>query len=117
MTDIELASIDRVDLREVWPNEAVDFTPWLAENISRLGQALGIDLELQETEAAVGGYSLDLLATDTNGSRTVVIENQLEPTNHDHLGKLLTYAAGLDANIVVWLTKNSGTSTGKRWIG
>ena len=63
MTDIELASIDRVDLREVWPNEAVDFTPWLAENISR-GQALGIDLELQETEAAVGGYSLDLLATD-----------------------------------------------------
>ena len=105
MTDIDLSSIDRVDLREVWPNEAVDFTPWLAENISRLGQALGIDLELQETEAAVGGYSLDLLATDTNGSRTVVIENQLEPTNHDHLGKLLTYAAGLDANIVVWLTK------------
>ena len=105
MTSTELASIDRVDLREVWPNEAADFTPWLAENISRLGQALGIDLELQETEAAVGGYSLDLLATDTNGSRKVVIENQLESTNHDHLGKLLTYAAGLDANVVVWLTK------------
>ena len=105
MSDIELASIDRVDLREVWKDEAANFTPWLAENISRLGEALGLDLELQETEAPVGGYSLDLLATDTNGSRTVVIENQLEPTNHDHLGKLLTYAAGLDANIVVWLTK------------
>ncbi len=105
MSDIELASIDRVDLREVWPNEADDFTPWLAENIAELGKALGLDLDVRETEAPVGGYSLDILATDSNGDRKVVIENQLEATNHDHLGKLLTYAAGLDANVVVWLTK------------
>ena len=105
MSDIDLASIDRVDLREVWPHEADDFTPWLAENISRLGEALGLDLELQDTEAAVGGYSLDVLATDLNRNRTVVIENQLESTDHNHLGQLLTYAAGLDASVVVWITK------------
>ena len=105
MSGNELASIERVDLREVWEHEADDFTPWLAENISRLGEALGIDLELQEREAAVGGYSLDVLATDLNGNRTVVIENQLESTDHNHLGQLLTYAAGLDASVVVWITK------------
>ena len=105
MTTPNLAKIERVDLREAWPNEARDFTPWLAENIAELGEALGMDLELQQTEAAVGGYSLDVLATDLNQDRPVIIENQLEPTNHDHLGKLLTYAAGYDANVIVWLTR------------
>ena len=105
MTTPNLAKIERVDLREAWPNEARDFTPWLAKNIAELGEALGMDLELQETEAAVGGYSLDVLATDPNQNRPVIIENQLEPTDHDHLGKLLTYAAGHDANVVVWLTR------------
>ena len=105
MTTPNLAKIERVDLREAWPNEAVDFTPWLAENIAVLGEALGMDLELQDTEAAVGGYSLDVLATDLNQNRPVIIENQLETTNHDHLGKLLTYAAGYDANVIVWLTR------------
>ena len=106
MTTPNLAKIERVDLREAWPNEARDFTPWLAANIAELGEALGMDLELQETEAAVGSYSLDLLATDINTNRPVIIENQLETTNHDHLGKLLTYAAGYDAGVVVWLTRN-----------
>ena len=105
MTTPNLAKIERVDLREAWPNEARDFTPWLARNIDELAEALGMDLELQETEAAVGGYSLDVLATDLNQNRPVIIENQLETTNHDHLGKLLTYAAGYDANVIVWLTR------------
>ena len=64
-----------------------------------------MDLELQETEAAVGGYSLDVLATDLSQNRPVIIENQLEATNHTHLGQLLTYAAGYDANVIVWLTR------------
>ena len=105
MTTPNLAKIERVDLREAWPNEAQDFTPWLAKNIGELGEALGMDLEWQETEAAVGGYSLDVLAIYLNQNRPVIIENQLEPTNHDHLGKLLTYAAGYDANVIVWLTR------------
>ena len=105
MTTPNLAKIERVDLREAWPNEARDFTPWLAENIAELGEALGMDLELQQTEAAVGGYSLDVLATDLNQDRPVIIENQLEATNHAHLGQLLTYAAGYDANVIVWLTR------------
>ena len=106
MTTANLAKIERVsDLRATWPNEAQHFTPWLAENIAELGEALGMDLELQQTEAPVGGYSLDILATDLNSSRPVIIENQLETTDHDHLGKLLTYAAGFDAEAVVWVTR------------
>ena len=102
---VELAKIDKVNVRDIWPDEAVDFTPWLANNLDVLGDELGLALELQQSEASVGRYSLDILATDLNGSRPVVIENQLEATDHDHLGKLLTYAAGFNANIVVWLTK------------
>jgi hypothetical protein len=101
----QLSSIDRVQLRDVWENEASGFTPWLADNISELGAALGLELELRQREADVGGYSLDILASDLNRDRPVVIENQLETTDHDHLGKLLTYAAGFDANVVVWLTR------------
>jgi len=99
----EFGSLTTVDPREIWPNEATNFTPWLAENISALGKALGIDLELQEREAAVGDFSLDLLATDLGTGKPVIIENQLASTDHDHLGKLLTYAAGFDAGVVVWL--------------
>ena len=105
MTQQPLSRIERVDLRDVWKNEATNFTPWLAQHLAELGDALGLELEWQETEAPVGGYSLDILATDRNGDRPVVIENQLESTDHDHLGKLLTYAAGFNANVVVWLTR------------
>lgn len=106
MTPPSLAKIERVsDLRAIWPNEAQHFTPWLAGNLAALGEALGLDLELQQTEAPVGGYSLDILAIDVNHRRPVIIENQLEATDHAHLGQLLTYAAGLDAGVVVWVTR------------
>ena len=106
MTTPNLAKIERLpNLRAIWPNEAQDFTPWLAENLAELGEALGMDLELQQTEAPVGGYSLDILATDLNSNHPVIIENQLEATDHTHLGQLLTYAAGFDAGAIVWVTR------------
>ena len=101
-----LGRIEKADLREAWPHEAADFTPWLADHVSELGTALGLELELESEEAPVGKFSLDLLARDTGTNRTVIIENQLEPTDHDHLGKLLTYAGGYDANVIVWVAKD-----------
>ncbi len=100
-----LAKIQRMDLREIWPNEAADFTPWLAENLSELGRVLGLDLELQAQEAPVGGYSLDVLARDVGSGGEVVIENQLGTTDHSHLGQLITYAAGFDARVAVWIAR------------
>jgi hypothetical protein len=103
MTDF--GEIKPVDIRDIWPNEATDFTPWLIDNIDRLGQALGMEIEVQEREADVGDFSLDIMAKDLGTGRTVVIENQLTETDHDHLGKLLTYAGGFDAGVLVWIAK------------
>lgn len=100
-----ISKLKRLKLREIWDKEAGDFTPWLAENIGALGEALGMDLELQSREAAVGDFSLDLLAKDLGSNRVVVIENQFNQTDHDHLGKLLTYAGGYDAGVVIWLAE------------
>ena len=105
MTKPNLAKIERVDLREAWPNEAQDFTPWLADNIAELGEALGMDLGEPQTEVPVGSFKLDILATNLGSKRYVIIENQLDETDHDHLGKLLTYAAGYDAETIVWIAK------------
>jgi hypothetical protein len=99
----ELGIIQNVNPREMWPHEASDFTPWLADNLGALAGALGLELELESTEVAVGPYSADILARDVGTGRMVVIENQLEKTDHDHLGKSLTYAAVLDASAVVWI--------------
>lgn len=103
---IPLGKKGKVDLREVWPNEAADFTPWLAENLSLLGETLGLDLELQTREAPVGEFSLDILARDIGTGRPIIIENQLEDTDHGHLGQILTYASGYDASVIVWIAKS-----------
>lgn len=102
----DLGDLKPVDVRELWPSEARDFTPWLAANIDRLGEALGMDLEVTAREAEIGDFSLDVLAKDLGTGRHVVIENQFGATNHDHLGKLITYAAGVDAAAVIWLTES-----------
>jgi len=100
-----LGQLNNIDVRSLWQNEAYDFTPWLAEeaNLALLGSALGLELELENTEVSVGPYSADILAKDTGTGKYVVIENQLEKTDHDHLGKSITYAAVLDASTVVWI--------------
>jgi len=94
-----------VDIRKAWESEAREFTPWLAteENLTLLGDALNIDLELEGTEQNVGPFRADILCKDTASDAWVLIENQLERTDHGHLGQLLTYAAGLNAVTVIWL--------------
>ena len=95
------------DLRTVWPKEASDFTPWLAANIGRLSTAVGIDIDIEETESAVGEFNVDIFAVDADTGRKIVIENQLEATDHDHLGKLITYASGKAADLVIWIVKKA----------
>ena len=100
----DLGTLSPVNVREVWAGEARDFTPWLAENADQLGEALGMDLIHEQTEAAVGRYSADLVFREVSTDRFVVVENMFDPTDHDHLGKLITYAAGLEASYAVLLS-------------
>lgn len=97
------------DLHTIWKHEAKDFTPWLAEeeNLSLLSEAIGIDIVLEERESEVGDFSVDIFATEESTGRRIVIENQLEDTNHDHLGKIITYASGKDAEVIIWIVKRA----------
>ena len=102
MTKQKLGQLEEVDLRTIWGDESRDFTPWLAARMDQLGEALGLDLQLIESEAGVGPFAVDILASEDEV--LVVIENQLERTDHGHLGQLLTYAAGRDARTLIWIT-------------
>lgn len=105
MATRNLGRLEKVSLREAWSNEASDFTPWLAEeeNLKLLGEAIGLDLELEAQEKQVGPFRADILCKDPATDGWVLIENQLEKTNHTHLGQILTYAAGLEAVTIIWI--------------
>lgn len=107
MSTKTLGRLQKVELREAWSSESSDFTPWLAqeENLSLLGDAIGIELELESQEKDVGPFRADILCKDTATDNWVLIENQLERTDHSHLGQLLTYAAGLNAVTIVWIAE------------
>ena len=95
------------DLRSIWPHEALNFTPWVAENVDLLADAVGLDITVDETESSFGDFNVDIYASETGTDRKIIIENQLEDTDHDHLGKLITYASGKGADVVIWVVKHA----------
>lgn len=102
MSDQTIGKIKELELRKVWPHEAADFTPWLEAHPEELGEILGLELEFIR-EQSVGQFSLDLLGRDKSSNTIVIVENQLEKSNHSHLGQLLTYAGGYDPSYIVWI--------------
>ena len=105
-----LGKIERIDdLRTIWPHEARDFSKWLAqeENLALLSDTIGIDISLEERESSVGDFNVDLYATEEGSGRKIIIENQLEFTDHDHLGKIITYASGKGAEVIIWIVKHA----------
>lgn len=105
MSTHTLGRLARIELRDIWMSESAHFTPWLAreENLLVLSETLGLELELEAQEKAVGPFRADLLCKDIGTNAWVLIENQLERTDHSHLGQLLTYASGLEAVTIVWI--------------
>ena len=103
----DLSRLTKVSLQDVWANEAADFTPWLAknENIKLLADSLGLELEVEEREKAIGPFRADILCKDFLDGNWVLIENQTAKTDHIHLGQLMTYAAGLDAVTIIWIAE------------
>lgn len=107
---MRLGKIKRItDIRSVWHHEEKDFSKWLAqeENLKQLSDSIGIDIVLEERESSVGNFSVDLYALEEGTERRIIIENQLEDTNHDHLGKLITYASGKGAEVIIWVVKRA----------
>lgn len=105
-----LGKLEKIDdLRTIWKNETTDFTKWLSqeENLNLLGEAVGLDLERIGTEERVGDFRADIFVKELESGKTVIIENQLEDTNHKHLGQIITYAAGKEAGCVIWIVKHA----------
>ena len=113
-----LEKLETADLRDAWEHEARDFTPWLADNLDRLTDVLGLELEMEGTEVQVGPHRADIVARVPMDDRRVLIENQLEDANLQHLGQVLAYLAGLDASIVVWIARRFDGShlSAIRWL-
>lgn len=107
---IVLGKLTKVeDLREVWKHEALDFTRWLAapENMALLSDTVGLNITTVQVEGNIGDFNVDIFAVDETSGKKIIIENQLEKTNHDHLGKIITYASGKDATYIVWIVKKA----------
>jgi hypothetical protein len=102
---VSVGKLRKVKLREVWEHEAKDFTPWLAANAEVLGDVLGLEVEFTQSEQQVGPYAVDIIGRDLTHNSVLIVENQLEKTNHSHLGQLITYAANTDAVTVVWVAR------------
>lgn len=100
-----VGKLEKVDLRKVWIKEAKDFTTWLANNLDILSEQIGFPVSLVEREKSAGAFSADIFAEGPNGN-SVIIENQLEQTDHDHLGKLITYLSNLEAKTAIWITSD-----------
>ena len=108
---MKLGKIEKMELRDIWAHEALEFTKWLSDskdnNIQHLNDIIGLNLVDLKTEQNVGGFKCDIVCRDEFSDKTVIIENQLETSNHDHLGKIITYASGLEASVIIWIVKNA----------
>ena len=109
MATMKLGKLQEVDIRKLWNHEQYDFSEWLSkpENLEQLNEVIGLTLSEVEKEVYVGSYRCDLVGVDETTGDKVIIENQLEISNHDHLGKIITYASGLDAKVIVWIVKEA----------
>lgn len=107
MTITKMGKLKEVDIRKLWGHEQYDFSNWLADNLDELNDEIGLTLSEVEKEVYVGAYRCDLVGQDEVTGEKVIIENQLEKSNHDHLGKIITYASGLDASVIVWIVKEA----------
>lgn len=104
MSKINLGKIEVLNPLDIWKKEEDDFTPWIAENVEALSDVIGISISIEQIGKQVGGYELDILGKVEGSDKMVVIENQLGPSDHDHLGELITYTAGLEASVAIWIT-------------
>ncbi len=106
---MNIGRLEQVELRDLWKHEEYNFSAWLSdpENIALLSETIGIEISEPQTERVVGSFSADIIAEEEGSGRKILIENQLEASNHDHLGKLFTYGSGLDAEVIIWIVKTA----------